>query len=92
MWIRVWQSWAHGEYKNHSTYHEVYDEDELKSLLSEFNDQWEWSDKYRGSKFEVVEFPPVEFLEKEIKRLNADAVYSLKRAEELKALKETIPS
>jgi len=69
MWIKVWQRWAHGEYKESCTYHEVEADTDIENVLDFKNQANEWSDKYRGSFYEVIQSPPEKWLKVEIEKL-----------------------
>lgn len=57
-----------------------------KEECSERVREYEWSDKYRGIDYEIVEYPPVEVLEKMIKGHRAHAKRLVERADELAAI------
>lgn len=78
MWIKVWQRWAHGEYKESCDYHEVSGTEDILELIQEINETHDWSDKFRGSQYEIIEAPPKKWFEKQIAFHNAEAKAHLK--------------
>lgn len=86
MWIKVWVTWAWGSDKNSPDYYEVETNDDIEDVIHTVNESNEWSDKYRGAKYEVIDAPPVKWLVKEIEDLEYRSKQSANRAEYLKKL------
>ncbi|MGZ5551299.1 MAG: hypothetical protein ACXWE7_10985 [Nitrososphaeraceae archaeon] len=78
MWIRYQHKWSYGN-SGDWNYCELNDDDRKylsddndtgRELLDDITDtqRWTFSEQYRGYEWEIVEFPPIEILEKQIKR------------------------
>lgn len=64
LWLKYKHKFAYGSDKEWSWVIIEYD---LESSLEELSEEFNWSEHYRGMDYEVVEIPPLEVLEKEIK-------------------------
>jgi hypothetical protein len=72
MWLKFRHKWAYG--LNHWEWRFLdvnpvnINDSWVKETVAELNDQYAYSDKYRGLDYEVVEFPSVEVVEEHIKQ------------------------
>jgi len=80
IWAKVWTTWAWWTTKNHPDYIEVYSMNELEERLTQIDQDHSYSDKYRGTEYEIIDHPPVNILRTKIQHALENAVCEQARA------------
>ena len=87
MWLKYRDKWASGMKTEWDYYDVGSDKQEyIDDFLTEESNKHNWSDKFRGLDYEIIDKPPKEYLVKLIDRLSNTLFCTERRIEKLKKL------
>ena len=84
MWLKYHHKFADGPGEEEWTYIGYTTADGAKEIVLELEQEYEWSEHYRGIDYDVVAAPPTDILEKEIKRYENNIKYNSEHLNYLK--------
>ncbi len=86
IWIKWWVNWAWGDTSDTPNYRLLPENEVDEYFEDEVAPKFNWSDKYRGITWEVIDKPSVKWIEREIKYTENKLRYNQNYLETLRSL------